>query len=923
MKYLFGFLFLLTTAVGWSQSKPFELQGTLVDDQTEQPLESATIYLEQVRDSSLVTYTISDKNGSFYIKDRTSRDSLRLTVSYIGYRSIQQVVVIDAAEIDLGVLSMQQGETLDEVLIKSRAPITVKKDTLEFNVKSFKTRKDATVEDLLKELPGVEVDPDGQITVNGKPVNKILVNGKPFFSDDPTITTRNLTKELIEKVQVTDTKTDAEAFAGEASDGENKTINLTISEENNKGVFGRLAAGGGTDERYEYAGFFNRFDNDQRLSVLAGGNNTNSPGFSFGEIRGMFGSARSFSVSSGGFQVNGRNFGGGQGITVSNNAGANFSDNFGKGLDLTADYFYANANTEDRSTSERENFLPEGRFFTESNFNSDSDSDSHSANLQFNIKVDSTFLINIAPSFRYSERESRSSSSEISSDVNGQLTNRGDIQSINANLTRNFTNQLDITKRFGNAGSFLKFAMTNEFDSDGGVQQLQSNTEIFDDIPETIVRDQRTDRDTELNSFFGELTYRIPLKAKKLFLDARFHHRDDTRRNVESTFDFDEDTQGYSQFNSDLSTNFRYTNQRTTPSLSLQLREEKVTANIRLGRVFRTLSNTDELRPETTFKRSFEAFEVSGFLSLQFSARSSLYGNYNLNNRPPDLSQLQPFQDVSDPLNVVTGNPNLKPTNSHQVYMGYNNFDFQKGTGYNIFGGGAFQQDQVVARTIVDENFVRNTTYANVNGNRNFWINASFNKDQKLDTIHKLRFFVSLSATSNRSINFNNDVEYATVSNALTPGLRVSYEWKDVLTFIPNYRISYTDTNYDLDSLEDRQFINHNVGIETISLVPKKLEWRNEINFTYNPDVAPGFQRSSWFWNTGLSYSVLKDKGTISLKVFDLLNQNTNARRTSTQNFIQDSESLVLRRYAMLSFSWKFNSLGKKGEVKDYGMPFY
>ena len=185
MKYLFGLLFFIVSATAIAQNRPFSMKGTLVGAEEKVELESATVYLEQIQDSSLVTYTISDNKGRFFIQDRTSKDSLRLNISFVGYQSIQKNVAIDREEIDLGILEMIKGETLDEVLITSRAPITIKKDTLEFNVKSFRTRKDATVEDLLKELPGVEVDDAGQIMVNGKPVNKILVNGKPFFSDDP------------------------------------------------------------------------------------------------------------------------------------------------------------------------------------------------------------------------------------------------------------------------------------------------------------------------------------------------------------------------------------------------------------------------------------------------------------------------------------------------------------------------------------------------------------------------------------------------------------------------------------------------------------------------------------------------------------------------------------------------------------------
>jgi hypothetical protein len=256
MKNIFLICALLWVSISLSQTK-FKISGKVIAEQDSIALESATVYLETIKDSTLVTYTITDKNGKFSIDDKSYTDKLRLIISLVGFETYNRELNINKSEIDLGTIKMPNANMLDEVVINSRSPITVKKDTLEFNVASFKTKKDANVEDLLKELPGVEVDDDGKITINGKEVNKILVNGKPFFGDDPTITTRNLTKEIIDKVQVTDTKSKSEGFTGEAGDSENKTINLTIKEENNKGVFGRIAAGAGTDKRYEYAGMVN------------------------------------------------------------------------------------------------------------------------------------------------------------------------------------------------------------------------------------------------------------------------------------------------------------------------------------------------------------------------------------------------------------------------------------------------------------------------------------------------------------------------------------------------------------------------------------------------------------------------------------------------------------------------------------------
>src|SRR5690606_1066886 len=175
----------------FSQSKSFKVSGTLIGADDQAPLEAATVYVQRVKDSSLVSYTISDRDGSFVLEDKTYDDKLHLLISHVGYNTHSQIIKIpqDKTELKLDVLPLElSSNSLSEVVIQSTAPVTIKKDTLEFNVSSFKTKKDANVEDLLKQLPGVEIDDDGKIKINGKDVNKILVNGKPFFGDDPSIT---------------------------------------------------------------------------------------------------------------------------------------------------------------------------------------------------------------------------------------------------------------------------------------------------------------------------------------------------------------------------------------------------------------------------------------------------------------------------------------------------------------------------------------------------------------------------------------------------------------------------------------------------------------------------------------------------------------------------------------------------------------
>ncbi len=896
MKKILLVVIMLTTTVGLSQTKQkqFKISGTLMTSDDNGLLESATVYLQRVKDSSLVTYTITNQKGEFTLEGKTFDSKLNLFISYIGYKTYTKSLSIDKPIQNLGQVSLLVDENLlDEVIVKATAPVTVKKDTLEFNVNSFKTKKDANVEDLLKKLPGVEVDESGKITVNGKDVSNIYVNGKPFFGDDPTITTRNLTKDIIEKVQITDTKTKSEAFTGEESESENKTINLTIKEDKNKGVFGRASVGGGTDDRYEGAAMVNFFDNDQRLSILLGGNNTNSSGFSFGEIDRMYnGRGRSY------------------GITTSKNAGLNYADKLSDKVQLSSDYFYSDSYSENDNASQRENILPDSRYFTDANSSYIADNYNHRANVELEIALDSTLRIDIEPSFSSRKNKNVYASAEESRDDTDFVTNESTSNSISESNSNNFGNALDITKKIGLKGSFLRVSIYNDINKSTSENFLDSQTEIYGNNSVSIQRKQFTDGKEESNSLSTGLTYRVPIVGKELSLDLRYRYRTDKQEDVKSTFDFNDGSQSFSDFNVALSTDFEYRNSRSMPGLRLNYRKDKFSFNLSGNYIFRTLENKDALRPELNLKRNFEAAEMYTSLNYRFNAKSRLFMRYSLNNNTPNLRELQPFEDVSDPLNTVIGNPSLEPTTNHRLNVGYNIDDFQKGLSIWSYASLNVDKNQVVSKTTIDENFVRNTTYTNVNGGYSARGSASVGKTKRLDTIRTLKFDFGLSGNVNKSINFNNGVKYSATNTSLNPSLELTFNWKDVMEIAPKYSVSFTENRFDLDQFNNQNFKYQTLGIRTSTFVPKKLEWRNDVNYTYNPNVGPGFQKSAWFWNTTLAYSILKDKGIVSIKAYDLLNQNTNVRRIATGNYIQDSQSTVLQRYFMLSFSWKFNSLG-------------
>ncbi|WP_100615053.1 outer membrane beta-barrel protein [Confluentibacter citreus] len=923
MKQILIIVVIMFTTHAFSQSQSIKISGKLLSEEGNVPLESATVYLERVKDSSMMTYTITDRNGLFSLENKTGDSEFNFFISFVGYETYFKKITLDSPEINLGTINLKiDTNALDEVIVRSTAPVVIKRDTLEFNTDSFKIKKDANVEDLLKELPGVEVAEDGTIKVNGKTVNRVLVNGKPFFGNDPTITTRNLTKDIIDKIQVTDTKTDAQAFSGEEGDRENQTINLVIKKDKNQGVFGRVAAGAGTDDRYEYAGMFNYFNDDQRLSILAGENNINSPGFSFGEIQKMLGGGNSISVfSNGGFVIDGRSFGAGEGIVTSRSIGANYADELGKKLDVSANYFNSKSDSENESITNRENILPDRRFFNNSTFNTITNNDTHNMGMELKIKPDSTLLITVQPKFGFSKNENIYNGEEQSFDESQALINESSTESFTANTAKNFSNNMDFTKRFGSKGSFLRMNIYNDNNTNQIDDYLMNEINTYGNNPENTIRNQYRSTDDRNHSFYSSLTYRLPVKGKELYMDFKYEYRNlVTEKNLNS-FDFNEATQDFSSVRIDsLSTDFKNINILNSPSVSLGYRDDKLSASAEFKLVYRNLENTDAIRPDFDLTRKFDAVEFIYNLNYRFSPQKSLYVYYRLKNNAPNISQLQAFSDVTNPLNVITGNPFLTPTNVHSFYAYYNTFNLQKNNGFTFYISSDIQNNNVVAKQTINEELKRETTYVNVNGAYSLSGSINYNRKVKIDSLKTVDFFLGIYPRLTRSVNFNNDVQYTNLVKSIQPNIGARFVWKDVMEFRPNYFISYTQNTYSLENLNDQDLVYHGFNLSTVGYFSKKLEWRNDFRYTYNPNIADGFQKSLWFWNSTLAYSIMKNNATLTLKAYDLLNQNTNARRTVNENYIQDSQNTVLRQYFMVGFSWKFNTLGKAGETNSGGM---
>ncbi|MCM4156677.1 outer membrane beta-barrel protein [Gramella sp. AN32] len=905
MKFRFLLILFVTS---FSYSQEFTITGKIINEDNT-PLESATVYAEKLVDSSLVTYTISEKDGHFELRGNTDAESINFLISYAGYVPQKQRVVLKP-NIDLGNIRMQvMDNTLGEIeVVADRAPITIKKDTLEFNANSFNTRQDANLEDLMKKLPGVEVDSQGNITVNGKPVSRILVNGKEFFGDDPKIATKNLPKEIIEKVQVTDTKTKSEEFTGKAGNPDDKTINIELKEDKNKGYFARVTAGGGTDDRYELSGIGNYFKDDLRLSVLASSNNINSSGFSFDEVFDMMGrNARSININSNGsFGLNGLNFGNSGGITKAETAGLNFTNEWKNGMELNADYFFGRNDTDTRTVIERENILPDSRYFTNSTNTSNLQNDSHRASFRYEVEFDTLTRLSISPRLNGNFGNSNRFRFQETLDENMQLQNSTETTEDEDLRNINFSNNMDFIKRFGSRGSYLQLELRHS------LTDRENNNYYFSESffqrngeDQVQVQDQYIDEDENSTSFEVGASKRSVL-AEDLFLDVNYKFETSKSRNTRNVYDAMNG--GYTNLNELLSNDFEVHSYVHTPNAGINYEGETWRIDTELGLLSTTLK-TDNFINNISFDNTYNNVYVDANVRYSVERSKSLRFGYSTNANVPSVRQLQPVEDRTNPLNIVVGNPELRPAFNQRFNFNYRNFDFASRSGIFSYFNVNFRDNQVVAVSRIDEDFIRRTTYTNVDGVINVNLGANYSKNYKKDA-KEFRYRVGLGGGYDRNVGFINGAKYVSDQFSFSPSVQLTYAIDELFEINPSYSLSYNDISYDINPDRDQSYTNHNIGLATTSYWPKNVVFGNDISYNYFGNVSPGFDNTSLLWNVSLGYQFLKDNATVKVKVYDLLDQNVDTRRLVGDDYIQDVNNLILTRYAMLSFTYKLSSFG-------------
>ena len=895
-KYL-SFLFLLCFPFLASAQSSYILKGKVLNISNQLPLESATVYITTVKDSTVLEYTLTDKNGDFNFAAKKNDKPVFLKVTYMGFDTfIEEQKGITSNKDFNNIYLSESVNTLNEVTVKGEdPPIRVKNDTIEFKASLFKTRPDANVEALLKQLPGIEVDSDGKITANGKEVTQVLVNGKPFFDRDGAMALKNLPAEIINKVQISDFKTKKEEYSKDQAASDNSSINLTIDEDKNKGYFGKFMGGYGTDDRYESSFILNYFNNKRKISLLGSSNNINAQGFSQDEVFDNMGGGR----NSRGSTVNRSQA---NGITTSNLLGFNYSDELIKNFNSNASYNYADAHTENKHYSESTELRPDGNsYFTVSDSKTDSRNSSHKANVELEYKISPTVRLFVAPRFNTSITESNPESSSSSTNLtDDSLANDASSKSANRSESNSFSNSINFNKSFEKKARNLSFVFNNNNSNSNSNNFIESETNFYT-TNRQILRDQNIKNRSVSDSYSAEIEYTEPVTDSIRFkIGVEYNYQNNINDN--KTFD-DIGNDVYTNINEDQTTFLTSKQNSIVPKTGIRFQKNKFTFDINSSASILQYDNHSFYKGNA-IDLNQKYILPSNALQIRYRADRSknLTFRYNYDQSLPSASQLLPIQNVSNTLNTVTGNPDLNPTETHSARLNYRNFDFRTRSGYNFYLNANYNKNDVISTSIYNTDNSRTTTYTNISGTYSFSGGGSWNKSIKQES-NLLRYGIALNANYNFDKASTNGVLYGATSKGVTPRIYLNYDYGEFFTVAPSYNFSYNETDYDISSLKSRSNVVHRINLQTTSYWPTNWIWGNDFGYTYN-----SINQSFYLWNTSLSYTFLNKTFVAKVKVYDILDQNQSITRSISSTAVTDNYNTVLQRYAMFSLTYKIQN---------------
>jgi hypothetical protein len=892
------------------------ISGVIVDSETQKPLAFATVTIYQAKDTSIITYRLSNEQGKFSVPGLPIENKpLRVLITHSGYSVFRKDFNLTESKPELNLDSIrltQDSRSLETIIVLAeRPPVIFKNDTIEFNASAFKTLPTALVEDLLKKLPGVTVDEYGNLSVNGRQVNRIQVDGKEYFGGDPKIATRNLPANIIDKVQVVDDKNEL-AFNPDASISTiGKVINLTLKKYIKKQTFGKVALGHGTNKRYEASAILNQFRDTLQISLLGFKNNINRAAFGYNDLRTLGGFSRSgmsnISVNAGGgIAINNISFGGtGEGIQETAGGGININNDFKKGINLNVQYFYGQTKNDISEINNRFQYLGDTLMTTQISEETIKKVFSHRIGTTLKLNQNPQTRIEFRSSFITSRQNTPLNSVTRNFDNYRGSLNESVITEDNSGNETSYSHNLLYLHSFKKKGRILNLIQSTNI---GKVKNDRFNkaTGVFftnsQPIRDTI--DQHRNRLNTNSSWSASINYTEPITPAFSFrLGDNFNY---TQGGDElATADWNPMNGKYDVFRTALSSRLNRHIAFNTLSTGL---------NYKLKGLSLTLSgNYLHYNMKDRFKNAEEFRHEYNYLLPGLSANWKEFSiSYNASVLPPSLAALQPVEDNSNPLFIVKGNPKLNPTINRNATFSFYKYYTTKQLSTNLYITSNLRNDAVVWIRNINEKAVQVSTPVNRNGLYDFLALVSVNKQMEISESLIMNLKGSFSYIKEKGFAQVNEFGTDVNSTELFPTVQFRITWRDIIEIMFSGNQAVRNTHYSnnfFTDLKTRIFRSYN---ELIVRWPKSFVFESNLTYQKNRNSGTGKSEIN-IWNAAVTYLFLKDnKGQIKLSVFDILDKNASISKFISENYLVEKQVKLQSQYFMATFYYDIRGFSKK-----------
>lgn len=923
MRKLLPLLFIML-APGFLFAQSGRTVSGVVRDSTGTSVIAATVKLTSPKDS---LFTRTDIDGNFTFRNVQSSQFV-ISVTSLGYRNFNQRFLFkdDTAPLKLNPITLKsQSKMLNEVVVSGTAPVTIKEDTVEYRASDYPVRENSVVEDVIRKLPGVEVDKDGNVTTQGKNVTRVRVNGKDFFDGDLKTATQNLPAEVIEKIQIVDDYGDQANASGIRNGDPEKILNITISPSKNKGMMANFAIGGGNDARedvnasikndgrYLATGMVQLMNNDQQLAGLLNINNTNASLFDFGGGGNQRGGR--FRMGGGGGGGNG-----GAGITDTKAGGLNFRDDFGKKISFYGSYSFQNRKTDLIQNRLSQTINPDSLISTTSLSSSNNTSNSHRLNFNLEYKIDSMNYLKVSPSFNYASNGSDGYTSAVTRRLSMQDQNT---MSISDSKSPAVGGDMLYNHRFQKAGRNLSLSFSVNNSSSENNQDVNDDFRFYDKNDINLFTDSTSHRliytNNERFNTETNVTYTEPVGVySRIDFTYNFNRTSyDNSRITEL-----EVKDGFVSPDS-LSNVFDYSFVTNRFGLSYRYDRQKL-YNFSFGLAAQPtlLKGYSETNSINVRREGFNLVPNARFV-YNFARSRSLNIDYSGSASEPSYNQIQPVVDLSNTQRPVVGNPDLKSAFNQNLNIRYNNFDPAKGTFFIVGASGNITNNRIVSNIVtISEpvadgkyNLIQQVNYLNADGYysaRGFYAWSQPFAERK----YTLRL--------NGSANYTNDVAYAdNIKNigktwSLSQGFRVQINPNENIDIAPGASYSHSWVDYSLSTPAYQSVKNTTWSFEINGKIYflKTFVFGFDGSKSINEGYSSSIGSNPLIINSYIEKQVFNKRGRFRFQGYDLLNEARSISVTQSENGTRvESGSNRLTRYFLFSFAYRLNKFA--GGVQD------